>query len=166
MQHLCCRRVKQESGLKILPVFRSMSIQSSVKTLHYMQMVIRCDLAPFLGLLGLQMLFARQIPFARAVVVGVCAAAVSLVLSIGIDSILWQNWLWPEGAVLWFNTAENRCRAMPIYLQITSMCGSWIILGFHWSSICCACQAQHCQVGDELGYRAAKELASTTFSLH
>lgn len=37
------------------------------------------------------------------------ALAASLALSVPLDSLLWGRWLWPEGEVLWFNTAENRC---------------------------------------------------------
>lgn len=72
------------------------------------QVVLRCDLLPWAGLVGLHMVATRQIALVPGILVGLAAAAASLLLSISVDSIFWGRWLWPEGEVLWFNTAENR----------------------------------------------------------
>ncbi len=74
-----------------------------------MQLVVRCDLLPLAALLGLHMLASRHISLPKAAAVAASAAAVSLGVSVAVDSWLWGRWLWPEGSVLWFNTAENRC---------------------------------------------------------
>ena len=71
-------------------------------------MIIRCDLLPWAGIMGLHMLSARQISFRRGLLVGAASVAGSLALTVMVDSIFWGRWLWPEGEVFWFNTAENR----------------------------------------------------------
>jgi alpha-1,6-mannosyltransferase len=69
---------------------------------------LRCDLLPWAGLVGLHMLAARQISLSRGLATGAAAALGSVALSVALDSLFWRRWLWPEGEVLWFNTAENR----------------------------------------------------------
>lgn len=64
---------------------------------------------PLAALIGLHMLSTRQISVRAGLLTGLAAGLVCLILTVGVDSIFWQRWLWPEGEVLWFNTAQNRC---------------------------------------------------------
>ncbi|CAK0780776.1 hypothetical protein CVIRNUC_005171 [Coccomyxa viridis] len=94
--------------------------------------VIRCDLLPWAGLMGLHMLLARQISLRRGLFVGAASAAGSLALTVMVDSVFWGRWLWPEGQVLWFNTAENRSAewgTMPLHWYFTSALPRTLLAG-------------------------------------
>ena len=76
--------------------------------LSHCQVVFRCDMLPLAALIGLHMLTMKQISLQAGLLTGLVAASVSVCLTVGLDSWFWQRWLWPEGEVLWFNTAQNR----------------------------------------------------------
>ncbi|KAK9796298.1 hypothetical protein WJX73_008235 [Symbiochloris irregularis] len=81
--------------------------------------VFRCDMLPLAGLMGLHMLLSRQITLPKALMWGVTASVASLLLTVSLDSIMWQRLLWPEGEVLWFNSVLNRS-------------SEWGVQPFHW----------------------------------
>ena len=83
--------------------------QTIKRPLCGLQVVMRCDLLPWAGIVGLHMVATKQIAIVPGILIGLAAASASLLLSVSVDSIFWGRWLWPEGEVLWFNTAENRC---------------------------------------------------------
>lgn len=60
------------------------------------------------GPIGLHLLFSRQISLGGGLMLGVLWAAVGLTATIGVDSLFWGRWLWPEGEVFAFNTWQNR----------------------------------------------------------
>lgn len=78
--------------------------------------VFRCDAIILVGLVGIHMIFAREIGLVEGILCGVQGILIGLVLSVSIDSVFWQRWLWPEGEVLWFNTILNKCVIMLIHL--------------------------------------------------
>lgn len=90
-----------------------------VSLLAFATIVFRCDMLPLAGLIGLHMLLTKQISIPAGLLTGAVAAAMSLGMTVVVDSWFWQRWLWPEGEVLWFNTAQNRS-------------GEWGTMPFHW----------------------------------
>jgi alpha-1,6-mannosyltransferase len=70
--------------------------------------LIRCDLILLLLTVGLSWLFTRQLTVLQAIKIGVATVAISLALTIPLDSALWQRWTWPEGEVLYYNTILNK----------------------------------------------------------
>eukprot|EP00891_Asterochloris_glomerata_P000727 jgi/Astpho2/727/fgenesh1_pm.00015_%23_8_t len=76
--------------------------------LVFTTVVVRCDMLPLLGLTGMWLLLTRQFAVRQAVATGAAAVACSLSMSVLVDSVLWRQWLWPEGEVLWFNTVANK----------------------------------------------------------
>jgi len=70
--------------------------------------VFRSELCALLGVLLLTELVSRRLNIVHFLVHSVLAAVVFLGLTVGVDSIFWRRWLWPEGEVLWYNTFLNK----------------------------------------------------------
>ena len=70
--------------------------------------VFRCDVLLLLFSIGLTLLLQRRVTVVQCIRLGTITGAVSLLITVPFDSILWQRLVWPEGEVLMFNTVENR----------------------------------------------------------
>lgn len=104
--------------------------------------VFRCDVVLLLAPVGLHMLLTRALTVPQAISWGARCLLAALSLTIVVDAVMWRppdapppddapSWpsrrfwpgpegvLWPEGAVLWFNTAENRS-------------SEWGVSPWHW----------------------------------
>lgn len=80
----------------------------SIATLTCTAIIFRCDQILLVGLVGIHMLMTGRVGLVRGVSIGLMSILVSLVCTVCVDSIFWRRWLWPEGEVLWFNTALNK----------------------------------------------------------
>ena len=80
----------------------------TIWTMTCAAIVFRCDAIILVGMVGIHMLWSRQVGVVRGLCYGACAVVCSLLVSVLVDSYFWQRWLWPEGEVLWFNTALNK----------------------------------------------------------
>ena len=70
--------------------------------------VLRAEVALLLGVYVVLALVKRRVSLKRTLGVGLVGAAVALVATVGVDSVFWGRWLWPEGEVFWFNAVDNR----------------------------------------------------------
>ncbi|XP_067683469.1 dol-P-Man:Man(7)GlcNAc(2)-PP-Dol alpha-1,6-mannosyltransferase-like [Haliotis asinina] len=70
--------------------------------------IFRAELAMFLGLILLADLVMGRMPLRRFFTTVIIAGPVLLALTVCVDSVMWQRWLWPEGEVLWYNTVLNK----------------------------------------------------------
>ena len=75
------------------------------------QAVLRCDIVLLLAPVGLQLVLERQVELLDGIATGLTAAAASAAVSFAVDTVFWQQWIWPELHVLLFNTVQNRCHA-------------------------------------------------------
>ncbi|CAI5499634.1 unnamed protein product [Closterium sp. Naga37s-1] len=81
----------------------------ALQTLVFAFVVFRCDVLILLAPIGLSLLLTRSIGFFFAVFTCVLTGIASLMLTVSVDSVLWRRFpLWPEGTVLFFNTALNK----------------------------------------------------------
>jgi len=81
--------------------------------------VFRCDMLVFLAPYVLQLLVCREVTFKQTAACGLLTGAMSLLLTVAIDSYFWRQWVWPEGVVLFFNTVQNKS-------------SEWGTMPFHW----------------------------------
>lgn len=84
------------------------SIRWCIRLLVFATVVLRCDVVLLAGFVGIHLLTTRKVSLRQGVVTGALASILSLILTIGIDSWFWREWIWPEGQVFWFNTVLNR----------------------------------------------------------
>ena len=79
----------------------------TVALLTVAALVFRCDLLLLCVPIGLHLLATRSISFFKAAGMVLLVAALSVGASVAVDSVLWGRLVWPEGEVLFFNTALN-----------------------------------------------------------
>lgn len=82
--------------------------KSTLGFLVFAAAVFRCDVILLLAPVGLALLASRSIPFWSAVKRCAATALCAVGLSVAVDSVMWQRWVWPEFEVLWFNSVLNR----------------------------------------------------------
>ena len=74
-------------------------------------LIFRSELAVFLGLFLLAEIFEGSKPIAKVFIQGFLALITWISLSTGIDSFFWQETIWPEGMVFYFNVVLNKSSA-------------------------------------------------------
>jgi alpha-1,6-mannosyltransferase len=83
-------------------------VSTAAIILVFTMTVIRCDVLLLVFSAGLSWLICRQLGILQAISIGIKTVLVSLALTVPMDSWFWQQWLWPEGNVLYFNTVLNK----------------------------------------------------------
>ncbi|KAF8937134.1 dolichyl-P-Man:Man(7)GlcNAc(2)-PP-dolichol alpha-1,6-mannosyltransferase, partial [Dissophora ornata] len=76
--------------------------------------VFRSEVLLLLGPIVLLELIMTRINLLETIFEGLKAGVVSLMITIDIDSWFWQEWIWAEGAVFWFNAVEGKSVAWGI----------------------------------------------------
>ena len=85
-------------------------VQVALSLLTIGTVIFRCDLMLLLGSLGLMWLFQRQISITSALKVGIATMFFALILTLPLDSLLWERPVWPEGEVFYFNAILGKSK--------------------------------------------------------
>lgn len=78
-------------------------------------LIFRSELCIISGLMLLISLIDKKICLFRTITIGFLSLIGFIGLSVLVDSYFWQNWLWPEGQVLWFNTVLNKSHEYGVF---------------------------------------------------
>jgi alpha-1,6-mannosyltransferase len=81
--------------------------------------IFRCDCLLLLFCCGTSWLVSRQMTLFQAVGTGLVAGSIALIVSVPLDSAMWQHLVWPEGQVLYYNTILNKS-------------SDWGVSAWHW----------------------------------
>lgn len=100
-----------------------------------LQAVFRCDVAPLLALVGLQLLWTGRLSAARGLTVGVVALCGCVMFTAPLDSLLWRRPLWPESEVFWFNVVLNRYRSPGTDCQVAAVIRPCACTFARWPSV-------------------------------
>lgn len=97
--------------LVVLHAVKAWLLEDAPKTaalLVFATAVFRCDLLLLLFTVGLSLLITKRLTVLQAIRIGVVTGIVSLVLTVPLDSLMWQRWVWPEGEVFYYNTVLGK----------------------------------------------------------
>lgn len=96
---------------------------SAAALLVFATTVFRCDLLLLLFTVGLSLLVTKKLSLIQAVRIGVITGVFSLIVTVPLDSLMWQRWVWPEGEVFYYNTILGKSGnwgTSPWYWYLTS----------------------------------------------
>ncbi|OVA11300.1 GPI mannosyltransferase [Macleaya cordata] len=91
----------------------------TLRCLIFATIVFRCDMVLLLGPIGLELLLSKSISLWEAIKCCISTTLLCIGLTILVDTVMWQNFLWPEFEVFWFNSILNRS-------------SEWGTHAFHW----------------------------------
>jgi alpha-1,6-mannosyltransferase len=98
-------------------------VAQAAATLTAVCAIFRCDMILLLFAVGLSWLMMRQLTIPQAIKIGLVTGLVSLLVTVPLDSLLWQTWVWPEGQVFYFNALQGKSEewgVLPWYWYWTS----------------------------------------------
>ncbi|KAG0179922.1 dolichyl-P-Man:Man(7)GlcNAc(2)-PP-dolichol alpha-1,6-mannosyltransferase [Apophysomyces sp. BC1034] len=100
--------------------------------------VFRFEVGVLLAILVLVEWVSDRLSIQTIVTQGVFAAAISLALTVPLDSFFWQRWLWPEGVVFYFNAILNKSSewgTLPFHAYFVNFLPRLLLVSYPLSAI-------------------------------
>ncbi len=86
--------------------------QRFILTSAFVILVFRAELALLLGPMLFMDLISKRVSLFSTIKYGLCGLCLALLATLAIDSVMWrQDFLWPEGQVLYYNVVLNKSSA-------------------------------------------------------
>ena len=82
--------------------------KTTASLLVFATAIFRCDLLLLLFTVGLSLLITKRLSVFQAIRIGIVTGILSLVLTVPLDSLMWQRWVWPEGEVFYYNAIMGK----------------------------------------------------------
>lgn len=84
------------------------SAQIAASLIVFATTVFRCDILLLLASVGTSWLITKRLSILGALKIGILTGLVSLMITVPMDSLLWQRPVWPEGEVFYFNSVLGK----------------------------------------------------------
>jgi alpha-1,6-mannosyltransferase len=94
--------------LWVYQLFLDENYLKAVKIATIAVFLLRFELILLFGPIFIIPFMERKLSTGKAMITGILTLCCTLAITVPIDSILWQRWLWPEGEVIYFNVIENK----------------------------------------------------------
>ena len=110
-------------------------VKTAASWLVFATAVFRCDLLLLLFTVGLSWLITKRLTIVQAVQIGVTTGILSLLLTVPLDSLMWQRWVWPEGEVFYYNTILGKSGdwgTSPWHWYLTKALPKLLLVGIVW----------------------------------
>lgn len=119
---------------------RTSHIEAMIRYLTFAGVVFRFEAGILLVILVATEWFYGGITLKNSIKQTIVTAAVSLLISVPLDSYFWKQWIWPEGMVFYFNVILNKSSewgTLPVYAYFFNFLPRLLLISYPFAIIAC-----------------------------
>ncbi|GAA5795860.1 hypothetical protein HPULCUR_001222 [Helicostylum pulchrum] len=109
-----------------------------MRYLTFAGIVFRFEIGILLVILVLTEIYYGRLSFIASIKQMVVTAIISLIITVPLDSFFWNQWIWPEGIVFYFNVILNKSSqwgTLPFYAYFLKFLPRLLLISFPLSAL-------------------------------
>ncbi|KAI8057459.1 Alg9-like mannosyltransferase family-domain-containing protein [Thamnidium elegans] len=109
-----------------------------IRYLTFAGIVFRFEIGILLVILVLTEIYYGRLSFVASIKQMVVTAIISLIITVPLDSFFWNQWIWPEGIVFYFNVILNKSSqwgTLPFYAYFLKFLPRLLLISFPLSAL-------------------------------